>query len=153
MTPKKIRLLLFSSVVLAALTLGAFAWERAQGRKAHDSIVALLASAKDGAEIDIAQATGFAWDRLHVFAPYTPASVIEGELGFAWPGAAKSGISGTDSICLLVFVANKQVVEQVKLARRFGDFAPAAGTYARDRARFRVTRRDGVFQVAPLAAE
>ena len=71
----------------------------------------------------IADVTDFAWDRFHVFEPYTPVSDIDKQLGFAWPDAKETGIDYLDGIDLLVFVKDKRVVRSVVLPRKDGDFA------------------------------
>lgn len=105
------------------------------------------ASRGAGTVVRMATLTGFAWDRLHIFDPYTMRDRIEAELGFAWPEADRTGIDSSDGMALLVFVKDGAVVRYVA-QRRWADFAGQhrRGGYAPADAAFRVTPRgDGAF--------
>jgi hypothetical protein len=108
-----------------------------------------------GGEFRMADCTGFAWDRVHVFQPYTSPADIEAALGFSWVGAGWTGIDSSDGAVLLVFVRDHDVVCYVMHPRGWGDFtythAPNAGLTPSD-AVFAVTDEgDGMPRVA-LAA-
>ena len=100
----------------------------------------IQAAAENGASgvVDLPQLTSFEWDRLFVFAPYTPSSTVEKELGFSWTGSGR--IEAYDHFVLLVFVSAKRVVRFVEQPRRT-DFAPCwrVGGYSRSEAVFRFT--------------
>jgi hypothetical protein len=58
-------------------------------------------------------------------------------LGFAWPVETESTISTSDSIALLLFVNNQEIIEFVEHPRRNGDFANLSREcFARDQAIF-----------------
>ena len=63
-----------------------------------------------------------AWDKVCILGPYTTSKHAYDTLGFAWPVEIESTISTSDSIALLLFVKNKEVVEFVEHPRRDGDF-------------------------------
>ena len=90
-----------------------------QGRLA-DSIQAV---GEQKQPLRMADATPFAWERLYVFAPYTPAEEIQRELGFAWPEARRTGIEERDGVTLLVFVKDRRVVKHLAFPRNLGDFS------------------------------
>jgi len=50
------------------------------------------------------------WDRLYVFPPYTTRDRVESRLGFGWPEFDDTTVEMSDSVCLLVFVGQGQVV-------------------------------------------
>jgi hypothetical protein len=67
--------------------------------------------------------TDFAWDKVYVFAPYTPPEAIRKDLGFAWAEAGRTGIDSRDDVTLLVFVKNQRVVRSLAFPRNRGDWA------------------------------
>jgi hypothetical protein len=73
--------------------------------------------------LKLSETTDFAWDKVHVFAPYTPPEAIQKDLGFAWAEAGRTGIDSRDGITLLVFVKNKRVVRSLAFPRNRGDWA------------------------------
>jgi hypothetical protein len=98
-------------------------------------------------EIKIAEITNFPWTKMYVFAPYTPAALVDKFLGFEWPEYKSLGIESTDTDNLLVFVnrdlGTDRVVKFTKCSRSFGDFRfrqEANGyAYTPDRAVFAVS--------------
>lgn len=95
---------------------------------ASSGLEARLAAAVEAAgqakqPLELASTTDFAWDRVYVFAPYTPTSAIQKDLGFAWPEAARTNIDAQDGISLLVFVKGRRVVKALSYPRNLGDWA------------------------------
>lgn len=76
--------------------------------------------------IDLQAFTGFEWDRLFVFPPYTPPDSIDESLGFAWGRSVQTSISWSDEINLLVFLKQGRVVRWIEVPRNTADFAPVA---------------------------
>jgi hypothetical protein len=130
---------------LAGVALALLAWGCAEhsDRQLEGALGAAIAHAGEAhAPLRLADSTDFAWQRCHIFTPYTPVSTIERDLGFAWPGAKDTGIDYLDGIDLLVFVKDRQVVRWVALPHNLGYFA-------------RIEKHDGygpaqaVFKVTP----
>ncbi len=87
-------------------------------------LVERITSAIDGAsgtQLRISDLTDFAWEELYVFPPYTSQEQIDRALGFEW--SDPSGISLKDTITLLVFVDDGEVVGWVEPLRFEADFA------------------------------
>lgn len=80
------------------------------------------AGTSENAVVTISSVTDFDWEKLYVFAPYTPIQRIHTQLGFKWVEAEKTHIDSLDTFHLLVFVKNDSVVRHYKLPRRIGDF-------------------------------
>jgi len=109
---------LLALVLAAAAHIACSDSDRALERR-----LAMEADKGAGTVVRIASLTDFAWESVHVFGPYASQEAINHELGFAWPEAARTGISGSDGIALLVFVRDGAVVRYVAQPRREGDFA------------------------------
>ncbi len=92
--------------------------------------------------VDLAQLAPFRWERLYLFGPYTPASVVTDSLGHAWPGAEASRIAQVDTANLVIFTVGDDVVAATMHPRRYGDFTDdlLGRGYAPAEARFTVTR-------------
>ncbi len=73
--------------------------------------------------VDLAKVIPSVWDKVCILGPYSTSKHAYETLGFAWPVEMQSTISGSDSIALLLFVNNKDIVEFVEHPRRDGDFA------------------------------
>lgn len=67
--------------------------------------------------------TNFEWEKMYVFAPYTPTAEINRALGFNWEDASGTGIDRRDDITLLVFANGGKVVDRVLYPRGRGDFS------------------------------
>ena len=63
------------------------------------------------------------WDKVCILGPYSTPKNVYDTLGFDWPLDMLSSIATNDSISLLLFVKNQEVVEFVEHQRRDGDFA------------------------------
>jgi hypothetical protein len=74
-----------------------------------------------GAKLVMADLTEFAWQRLYVFTPYTTQEQINRSLGFDWPDP--EGIELNDTVALLVFVNDGEVVSYVAQPLDKGDFS------------------------------
>jgi hypothetical protein len=105
-----------------------------------------------GTEVRMRELTDFAWDRLHVFEPYSSRASIESELGFAWPHADSTGIDANDGVSLLVFVQNNAVVRYLVQPRGVSDFSgQATGRFLPADAVFRTAPRgDGALIMIPV---
>jgi hypothetical protein len=132
----------FAAVLLGAVSAlaGLVAGCRANGASTEARISAALASGST--ELVLADLAPAAWDRVYVFAPYTPPAEVDRVLGFPWAGAGASGIAERDDIVLLVLVAGAEVAEAVSFPRATADFSGIASDtgYARADARFAVER-------------
>ena len=96
-----------------------------------------------------------AWDRVHVFGPFTSRSEIAKALGFDWRGSAARAIERADHAVLLVFLHQGNLALAVMHPRDRGDFVPAGvgRAYTADDAVFRIQRRtsDGWVLLEPEA--
>jgi hypothetical protein len=93
------------------------------GDRSVRSAIAMYVARGNGSVVTMASAAPFEWERLHVFAPYTPPEQADAELGFRCQAARTSGISARDDVTLLVFVSGKRVVRHVAHPRVQGDFS------------------------------
>ena len=73
--------------------------------------------------VNLAEVLPRSWNRVCIMGPYSDNKAVKETLGFQWDVIANSSITKNDSISLLLFVQNNQVVEQVEHPRRDGDFA------------------------------
>lgn len=115
--------------------------DEALGERLETSVDA----ASPGAEIQLTELAPFQWDVVRVFAPGTPASRIESDLGFSWSDAKNAGdVLDDDLYDVLVFVRNREVVRWTRVTRRIADFPGGlwSSTLSDDvpLARFRVVR-------------
>lgn len=98
---------------------------------------------------------GPAWERVHIFGPYTSRQEVAAALGFPWnDGAAARELERSDSLNLLLFVREGRVVMTVRHRRDAGDFGPASlrRGFSVNEAEFRVVRRaDGWRVLEPVA--
>lgn len=131
----------------AALSLAACArsaddavWAR--GEAVGRLVVERLSENEKLRQVDLGQLTPFRWERLYIFAPHTPATVVTDSLGHPWPGAEASRIAQVDTANLLVFTAGDEVIAATMHPRRYGDFAPErlGRGYAPTEATFQVER-------------
>ena len=63
------------------------------------------------------------WDKVCILGPYSTSKHAYDTLGFFWPVETQSSISANDSIAVLLFVKNREVIKFVEHPRRDGDFA------------------------------
>ena len=61
-----------------------------------------------GTTVDFAKVARFAWDRVHVFGPYTRHTDIHARLGFHWGGVERTTIEWNDGVNLVVFVRGRR---------------------------------------------
>jgi hypothetical protein len=64
------------------------------------------------------------WTALHVFAPYTPTTIIEQHLGFEWQDASRLNLDARDDIHLAVFVLETTVAHVEEWERTRFDCGP-----------------------------
>lgn len=109
---------------------------------------------KPPGSIDINQLTTFAWDRMFVFGPYTPRERIHATLGSYWNDANRTSIEHSDSITLVVFLRNGEVVYWCEHPRDKGDLTSIAlpQGYSPEEAHFQV-RLDGQQRAALYKAD
>lgn len=126
-----------SRVFLVALTLTATGCARLS--EAGFDRPKLAADVAAGSTIRLSDYTSFAWDRVHVFAPYTPDNVIaeETRTGVAFPHRDSEGH------CLLVFRFQGNPIVTFEVERKSADFAEVfrQGGYTREEAVFAVETR------------
>lgn len=89
--------------------------------------------------IAISSATDFSWDRLYIFAAYTPTSSIDSLVGSSWQTNCSTRIEDVDGVTLLLFTKNGRVVHCLDYPGS-NDFQvpwpPKAGGYSPDQAFF-----------------
>ena len=73
--------------------------------------------------VDLADVVPTAWDKVCILGPYSTPKNVYDTLGFDWPLDMFSSIATNDTIALLLFVKNQEVVQFVEHPRRDGDFA------------------------------
>lgn len=93
---------------------------------------------KDAA-IRLADYTSFDWDRVHIFAPYTPADLIRDEVGSRVPFPH----SNSEDHCLVVFMSGRRIAAAFEVDRKPADFAQLFRKtgYSREEADFTVEVR------------
>jgi hypothetical protein len=141
-TPQRGRVALLVTSSLIGL---AAAWACAPGGDDLAGRIATAVSQGDGAVVDFARLTGFPWDRLHVFPPYTRLEQITAELGFEWSLAPDIGLHEREHVNLFVFVRDGEVVDYVQFPRYECDFAGPfrADGYPPEAAAFVVREEEG----------
>lgn len=72
--------------------------------------------------IDINDLTSFKWDIMYIFGPYTTFESLQEILKLNEYEYLKTGISGSDSIHLLVFLYEGKVVKYLDFSRDKGNF-------------------------------
>jgi hypothetical protein len=105
-------------IVLALATLLALS---ACADSGLDERITSTVDEASGTQLRMSDLTDFAWEKLYVFPPYTSQKRIDRALGFEW--SDPSGISVKDTITLLVFVDDGEVVSYVAPLRAEADFA------------------------------
>lgn len=64
--------------------------------------------------------TGFDWDRVYIFTPYTSMDQIDKALGHTWHGARSTGIDKLDRFYLMVFTSGGKVVHHLRYPVELG---------------------------------
>jgi len=106
-----------------------------------------------GAPFALAKATNFEWERVHVFAPYTPVEEVKRMTGFDLHRSENDQFL-EEGIALLVFSSGGVAVSHVELPRKYGDFSGLTNDqgYTREEAVFIVGLIDqGYGQKWPVA--
>ena len=97
---------------------------------------------------DLATLTDAEWDTLYVFGPYTTKEKIDETLGKAWKYTQYTSIDIDDSITLLLFTKDQDVVAFTELSRGIADFAYLSGeVYGSDNACFSVDETGRIVEV------
>jgi hypothetical protein len=133
------------AVVLAALAGGCGPFADDVDGSLEELDDAVRRASGTGRPFRLSSVTSFDWDRFYVFPPSTTPSRINRTLGFEWEQADDSNIGSDDSINLLVFVRQRDVVRAFDHQRDKGDLRCLGG---RVLGRAAVTRRDAVLRVA-----
>ena len=68
--------------------------------------------------IEISASTAFAWDRLYLFEPYTPPSVLDAALGSSWRKNCTTQIESSARYTLLLFTRDGFVVHCLDYPRQ-----------------------------------
>jgi len=85
----------------------------------------------------------FEWERMYVIQPYTAPESINQKLGFEWARARSSGIQDTDTIRLLLFVKEREVVAEIEYKVWNGFFEGDGGAgYSIEEAKFVVEEEE-----------
>lgn len=79
----------------------------------------LISDLSEGRNLPLTSYTDFEWDRVFIFPPYTPKSVIQKESGVA----VDSAIEYSDSMSLLVFKNEGVGVANIEISRTTIDFS------------------------------
>jgi hypothetical protein len=83
---------------------------------------AQAAASNTNSTLIISAVTGFQWDKLFIFGPYTPIEKIYMQLGYNWTEAKKTHIDSSDTFYVIVFVKDGKVIRYYNLPRTIGDF-------------------------------
>ena len=93
-----------------------------------------------GTRLVLATHTGFPWDKVCIFGPYTPDDQVESLTGIQGAAGQAHDIRSNDSINVLMFVREARIAASVAHARNRGDFGPevVGKCYSREQANFSV---------------
>jgi hypothetical protein len=140
------RSIIFVSGVLASVLTSRCASE---GDAALGDRIAVYVT-RGQSPLRMSELTDFTWDRLYIFTPYSSWNSVETDLGFSWPQGRALHLEEREDICLLAFVAEKQVVRYVGQNRARGDFGSLYRKegYTREEAIFRIDRAQGKPQIS-----
>lgn len=87
--------------------------------------------------VNLAQAVPGGWEEVCVLASYADNVVASNTLGFDWNAESKTSIQTNDSISVLVFVKDGEVLRYVEHPRADGDFSRLGGKcFAREESVF-----------------
>ena len=136
------------AVIIALLILTACDGSCGQAPSTESRLEAAVAS--NATTFDFASDSAFDWDRMYIFACYSSRESVETALGFTWPDFGKTTIQSSDSVLLVVFVQNGEVVGWYEQPRTIDVIALANDRgYARSEAVFDVDRSSGRPEVKP----
>ncbi len=86
-------------------------------------------------------ATGFEWDKMYVFGPYTSQKDVESLIGISWPEFKQTTVKSSDSVCLVLFVRDSEVVGWYEQPRTIDlSWLTKGEPYMRSDAVFRIDR-------------
>ena len=87
--------------------------------------------------VNLTEVLSSEWEKVCILGPYSDNKATEKTLGFKWDVESASKIATNDSIALLLFVKDKNVIESVEHPRRDGDFTNLSRKcFAREMASF-----------------
>jgi len=129
--------LLAASVLLVLIGLGTLyvvksvymRWERQSFSSKLAGEVGKKRGSNNVVEIRFKDLTGFKWDKVYIFPPYTTRKVIDDDLGFHWKTARSIQMDLRDDVNLIVFTNDGEVVFYVEHPRSLGDID---GNYRRE---------------------
>lgn len=105
--------------------------------RGHNASSAIAKQFADTRQVNLASAVPGNWEKVCVLGPYANNQAAQKTLGFAWNVESKSEIYSSDSITLLLFVHEKQVVSQIEQPRSKGDFSNLSEQcFAKEKAQF-----------------
>ena len=120
-TVRGTRVKVWRVLVISVLALATLLALSACADSGLDERITSTVDGASGTQLRMSDVTDFAWEELYVFPPYTSQEQIDRALGFEW--SDPSGISLKDTITLLVFVDDGEVVGWVAPLRSEADFA------------------------------
>jgi hypothetical protein len=132
------------AVVVAALAGGCGPFADDVDGSLEELDDAVRRASETGRPFRLSAVTSFEWDRFYVFPPNSTPERIDRTLGFEWEQADHSNIGSDDSINLLVFVREGEVVRAFDHDRGRGDLICLSG---RVLGRPAVARGDAVLRV------
>lgn len=114
-----------------------------------DPLRAAVAAAKTQnppGELVLADVTGFEWDDVFVFGPYTPLERINEALGKSFSASSLAQIHERDDIVVLVFRRDGKVLVKAPFERSDADFAASSRLEP-------ITSTAARFELIPLASD
>lgn len=112
--------------VQPSLLLGAVLWLTTACTGGDNGISAQIMQQYDASPttpIDLSRVGPPSWERVCILGPYTNNERAELLLGFKWDAEAKTPIAGDDTINVLVFIRNQEVIAYAEHPRGKGDFS------------------------------
>jgi hypothetical protein len=136
------------TIILAVALLAGCNGGNGKARSVQSRLEAAVASG--ATSFDFASDGALAWDRMYVFDCYSSRASVEKNLGFSWPDFRKTTVESSDSVLLVVFVKNGNVVDWYEQPRKIelGYLANGKG-YARSEALFNIDRTNGKVELRP----
>jgi hypothetical protein len=139
------------AIVIAVGIALALAWWRFEYLVPTGVAKRLASESRGNRAIDLAQLTGFEWDRVVLLGPYTGQAEAERALGIRWPEYPLLGLGASDSFSLIVFADGSRLARVERIERCSPDFSPdlLARPISRAGGRFRFEARAGCMTMVP----